>query len=128
MRRVAVASDDGEKHRLPFRALPVFVVYEIDEQGNRRREVKPNKFTGHSRGECDSSEGHEHGHSGIIAALAGCEAVICRGMGDRARADLESAGIKPLFITRETDIAGAIEDYFAGRLSEQGGVCPGHRD
>ncbi len=31
-------------------------------------------------------------------------------------ADLQAAGITPLFLTRETDVAGAVEDYLAGRL------------
>ncbi len=128
MRRVAVASDDGKNIADHFGRSRFFVVYEIDERGSRRQEVRPNKFTGHSHGECDHSGGHEHGHDEIVAALAGCEAVICRGMGVRARADLEAAGIKPLFVTRETDVAGAIEDYLAGRLSGAGGICSGHRE
>jgi len=128
MNRIAVASDDGENIAQHFGRCRMFVIYEVDESGYQRCAVRANEFTGHSKGECGDSLPTHHHHSAIVEALKDCDAVICRGMGRRALLDLNQAGIKPLFIIRETDVNGAVEDYIAGRLSDAAGICPGHQD
>lgn len=125
MKRIAIASDDGKNIARHFGRSRMFVICEIEDSGYRRCAVRANEFTGHSRRECGTEK--QHSHNGIVEALNDCEAVICRGMGQRALADLVASGIKPLFITRETDVEGALQDYLAGRLSEVAGVCPGHQ-
>ncbi|MGQ9708293.1 MAG: NifB/NifX family molybdenum-iron cluster-binding protein [bacterium] len=126
MKRIAVASDDGKNIAQHFGRSRMFVICEVDDSGYRRCAVRANEFTGHARGECGEVR-HHHGHQMVTEVLKDCDAVICRGMGQRAVADLLSAGIKPLFVTRETDVEGAVQDYLTGRLSEVGGVCPGHQ-
>jgi predicted Fe-Mo cluster-binding NifX family protein len=128
MSRIAVASDDGENIAQHFGRCRMFLIYEVDESGYRRCVVRVNEFTGHSKGECGDSTLNRFHHTTIIEGLKNCVAVISRGMGRRAMMDLKQAGIKPLFITRETNADGALEDYIAGRLSEDAGACPGHRD
>ncbi len=129
MKRIAIASDDGENIAQHFGRCRMFVICEVDESVYRRCAVRANQFTGHSKGECgDSAPNHHHYHTAITEALKDCDAVISRGMGYRAMMDLQQAGIKPLFITRETNVLGAVEDYIAGRLSEGAGACSGHRD
>ncbi|MCL6465883.1 MAG: iron-molybdenum cofactor biosynthesis protein [candidate division WOR-3 bacterium] len=126
MKRITVATDDGKNIAQHFGRSRMFVICEIEDSGYRRCAVRANEFTGHSRGECGKEK--HHSHSAIVEALKDCDAVICRGMGQRAIADLVAAGIKPLFVTRETDVEGAVQDYLAGKLSEVAGACPGHQE
>jgi len=126
--RIAIASDDGENIARHFGRCRMFVICEVDESGYRRCAVRANNFTSHHKGECGTSSPTHHHHSAIVQALLDCNVVISRGMGYRAMLDLQQAGIKPLFITRETNVAGAVEDYIAGRLSADAGACPGHSE
>jgi nitrogen fixation protein NifX len=128
VKRIAVASDDGKNIAAHFGRSRMFVIFEVDENGYRRIEERQNRFTAHQRGECGSHQEGVHHHQSVLEALKDCSTVICRGMGQRALLDLERTGIKPLFITRETDVEGAIQDYLAGRLSAAAGVCCGHKD
>lgn len=41
---------------------------------------------------------------------------------DTLKQTLQGAGIKPLFVSRETNVTGAEEDYLIGRLNGVGGV------
>jgi predicted Fe-Mo cluster-binding NifX family protein len=52
-----------------------------------------------------------------MSALQGCEVVIVTGMGRRAIAHFESAGIKPVF-TDVTDAEEAVKAYVSCTLKE----------
>lgn len=127
--RIAIASDDGERiaaHAGRCRSILVFAV-EGDEV--RCIEDRPNTYTAHARGECDGTQhgGQEshHGHGGLTAALADCQALITRGMGPRLIADLSARGIEAVVSTVErADEAARL--YACGALPRAAGTGCGH--
>jgi len=82
-------------------------------------EVIANHHAEHAPGSCDAARGIA-GHN--------VDAVVCRGLGRRALAKLESAGI-PVFVAEASIVADAVEAFAAGRLrrlSAQAACAGGH--
>ena len=115
---VPAESDAGVEARVPehFGRAPYLAVADTE---TGRVEVR-------SAGGC-----HDDHHVGQIRG-AGAEAVACRGLGRRAFAALQEAGIPVLISNRDT-VADVIEDARQGRLrsmdaSEACGGGHNHRD
>jgi len=125
VKRVAVASDDGRNVATHFGRCRYFVVYDVEDSRVVNREARENRFTQHARGGCGGSDEQPHSHAGIVEALSGCDAVLCRGMGWRAAEELGRNGITPTVLSRETDADGAVADYIAGATSELSDFCCG---
>ncbi len=135
--RIAVPSNDGVGISPHFGRCACFVVFEVEEGRIKSSQVMQNGFTAHARGECDSPEGHSHEHShapghshhshaGILEALAGCEAVICQGMGMRAAQDLSANGIQAIPTPFQGTAEEAVLALLAGNLPAGGGFCGCH--
>jgi predicted Fe-Mo cluster-binding NifX family protein len=102
---IPTVDDHGLEGRLSkhFGSAPHFVVYDSDGGGLR---VVPNRDADHVHGRCEA-----------VSALRGMspDAVVCLGMGRRAFASLQEAGIA-VFVTEAQDVAGALEAFWGGRL------------
>lgn len=115
--KIAVPTDDGRTIASHFGRARHFIIFEADDgQIGDRQMVENNPYHGehHPHGEYP---GAKHSHGRFISLLEGCEVIISRGMGRRAVADLEVAGIKPVF----TDVADAEE---AAKAYSEGTLKP----
>ena len=129
--KIAVASDDGVSIAGHFGRCACFVVYEIADQKATRVELRANSAgRHHGQGDCTDHQSGErvgHDHESFLMALHDCEAVICRGMGRRAIADLTVRGVKPLMVSDEISADEAVERYSQGRLQlSHGSKCCSH--
>jgi predicted Fe-Mo cluster-binding NifX family protein len=77
----------------------------VNAEGNECK-VVPNLHSDHAPGNCDAAKSVT-GYS--------VDAVLCRGLGRRAFASLEAAGIDVL-VTDATDVKGAAEAFNSGRV------------
>jgi len=123
--KIAVPTDDGRTIASHFGRARYFAVFEADNgQISDKQIVENNPYHG-------NYDYHEHGagardsHGRFIYLLEGCQAIISRGMGRRAVADLESAGIKPVF-TDLTDAEEAVKAYSEGTLKPSKAPNCGH--
>lgn len=122
--KIAIASDNGNDIASHFGRCNQFVIYEINGKNIQGKELRKNRFTGHSQNECHGEhDNHEpgngiHSHDSIIAALHDCQIVISHGMGWRAAQDLQQHGIQ-IIVTAEQDAESAINKYLEGSLSSQ---------
>jgi len=109
--KIAVPTDDGKKITTHFGRARSFVIYEAENGQIKSKEI------------VDSQSPHlggQHGHSEgawFISALQGCHAIIAAGMGRKAIAYFQEAGIKPVF-TDITDAEEAVKAYSQGTLEE----------
>lgn len=109
--KIAVPTDDGQTLAFHFGRAQSFVVFEVNDGVITSKDVIQSN-TPHVGGK----QG-QHAGGWFMDALAGCDAVIVTGMGRRAIAHFEQAGIKPVF-TDVTDAEEAVKAYSQGRLQE----------
>jgi len=113
--KIAVPTDDGKTISQHFGRAQSFVIFEV-ESGEITSKQLIESNTPHSGSH--SGQGHDAG-GWFMSALQGCEVVIVTGMGRRAIAHFESAGIKPVF-TDVTDAEEAVKAYSQGTLKSLG--------
>jgi len=70
--------------------------------------------------------GHDHSHADVVEALAGCDALLCRGMGWRAAEALKAGGVRPVVFTDEMSPEEAVTAYLAGSRDFGGTFCRCH--
>lgn len=100
-----------------FGSAPYFTLVDTE---SGITDVISNHHAEHAPGSCDAARSIA-GHN--------VDAVVCLGLGRRALAKLESAGI-PVFAADASTVAGAVEAFEAGRLrrmSAQAACGGGHR-
>lgn len=119
--KIAIASDDGKKIAAHTGRCACFVVCDVENAQIVAREVRPNTFTLHARGNHSGRrEGAHHSgssgrHDSLLDALSDCQVFICRGMGPRLVADLQERGMKLVFCS-ETDVEEAASKFASGTL------------
>ena len=114
---IPTVDDGGVNARLSphFGSAPFFTLV---EDGTRRSEVMVNDKASHRHGACMPVD---------ELRLRGVDAVICRGLGARALAHLQTMGIAVL-VTDRWDVAGALSAFDAGVLTHMTDdqACLGH--
>jgi predicted Fe-Mo cluster-binding NifX family protein len=120
--RIAVASDDGIKIAGHFGRCAGFEIFDIVEDKATKIESRPNSNSHHhqhGQEDCDEHGHHGgvHNHESFLNALHDCQAVICRGMGRRAVADLAARGIKPVITDDDVTASEAVSLYAQSRLN-----------
>ena len=122
--KIGIVSDDGKTIAGHLGRARGFVIYDVEGGVVKKRSYLDNTFTGHAgyrHGEGHSDDcqgehrGEQHGHGPVLRALAGCDAVISRGMGRRIYADLQAAGIQA-YVVDETDADRALDHYLKNTL------------
>jgi predicted Fe-Mo cluster-binding NifX family protein len=86
-----------------FGSAPYFTL--VDSESGTT-EVIPNAHARHAPGSCDAARSISARH---------VDAVVCLGLGRRALASLEQAGI-PVYVASAGTVAGALDAFVAGRL------------
>ena len=117
--KIAIPTNDETSISQHFGRSAAFLIYDIEGGKVTGREVRKNGAQhAHAQGECDhSSPRHEsHSHAGILASLAGCELVICAGMGQRAADALKGGGIR-ILVVPPAPAEETLRAYLAGSLS-----------
>ncbi|MFZ0961649.1 MAG: NifB/NifX family molybdenum-iron cluster-binding protein [Terriglobia bacterium] len=117
--KIAVPTNDGASISEHFGRSAGFLIFEIENGQVKSRTLKANgQQHSHAQGSCDhhSAESKPHNHAGILAALDGCEVVICAGMGQRATDALKSCGAR-IVVTSVASADAAVSAHLAGKLT-----------
>ena len=115
--RIAVPTNDGSSVSDHFGRSAAFLVFEVDGGKIISREMRSNTAQhSHSEGSCGDAHGrHEpHSHDAILSTLAGCDVVLCGGMGWRAAEALKSGGITPMMLAGPGSAEKAVSAYLSG--------------
>ncbi|MBX7255084.1 MAG: hypothetical protein K1Y02_01890 [Candidatus Hydrogenedentes bacterium] len=127
MKRIAIASSDGECISTHFGRSLCFLIYDLEANEIVRREARANTHACSSHVGCGHGEGHahgeHHGHADLMALLHDCEAVIAGGMGSRAASELKEHGITPLMVNPEASPEDAAAAYFSGHIHGGDHTC-----
>jgi predicted Fe-Mo cluster-binding NifX family protein len=121
--KIAVPTNDDRSISGHFGRSAAFLIFEIGDGVIRSRERRENAaHHTHAQGECGHATGDSH--AGILSALAGCDVVICGGMGKGAANALKAGGITPVLTTATGPAESAVTDYLSGKLPAAGeSIC-----
>ncbi|MDE3164810.1 MAG: hypothetical protein KGN36_03315 [Acidobacteriota bacterium] len=121
--RIAIPTNDGVTVSVHFGRSAGFVVFETDGGAIVGRELRANPAAhNHSEREEHHQHGeHGHNHDGIVGALAGCDVVVCAGMGQRAADALRGAGIAAVVAAPAGTPEETLRAYLDGTLQTAGG-------
>ena len=117
--RIAVPTNDGTTLSPHFGRSAGFLVFEITDGRIESREMRTNQQPHeHAQGACGghTGGGEAHNHGSILAALAGCDVVICAEMGARAAEALRSGGITKVVFTEPGPAEETVTAFVAGKL------------
>ncbi len=124
--KIAVASQDGVSVSDHFGRSTCFIVFDVSAGEIQGLEMRRDSFVPHSESDCERiqrSDAVGHNYREMIAALEGCQVVLCRGMGWHAASELVRSGINPLVIQDELSPRDAVLKYIAGALKPAAGFC-----
>jgi predicted Fe-Mo cluster-binding NifX family protein len=118
--RIAVPTNDGVSISEHFGRSAAFLIFDTENGQIKGRATKTNRAQ-HAQGSCDqrSAASKAHSHSGILAALEGCEIVICAGMGSRAAEALKAGGVTQIMVTTPGPAEEKVSAFLAGRLTRK---------
>jgi predicted Fe-Mo cluster-binding NifX family protein len=118
--RIAIPTNDGTSISEHFGRSAAFLIFEAENGQIKSREMKTNGAQySHAQGTGDHHSPHNkaHSHAGILAALDGCEVVICAGMGQGAAEALKAGGVTQILVTTVGPAEEAVSTYLAGKLT-----------
>jgi predicted Fe-Mo cluster-binding NifX family protein len=118
--KIAVPTNDGTSISPHFGRSAAFLIFEVENGTIKSRETRTNGTEhSHAQGECASHEAEagQHSHQGIIAAIDGCQTVICGGMGHRAAEALKAWGITDIVVTVPGLAEDAVSKFLNGTLA-----------
>jgi predicted Fe-Mo cluster-binding NifX family protein len=126
--KIAVITDDGKTISQHFGRAPYYLVATVENGQIINQEMR--EKIGHTHFAHLHEPGEEHGpqhgmddashrkHASMAEAIADCEAVLCRGMGQGAYQSMQRLGIRPIV----TDIAAvdeAVLAYVSGSIVDR---------
>ena len=118
--KIAVPTNDGLLISEHFGRSAAFIILEAENGRVTSREIKENagQHT-HDHSSCGGENGAQagHNHGSMVAVLAGCEVVICAGMGSRAAEALKQAGIREVIVAAPGPIDETVGSYLRGELA-----------
>ncbi len=121
--KIAVPTNDGFSVSEHFGRSAGFLVFEVQDGRIAARETRANTMQ-HTHGHGDGGHHAEaegaHSHTAILTALAGCDVVICAGMGWRAAEALKQGGVGTVIMTGPGPAEEKVTAYLAGNLSGEG--------
>jgi predicted Fe-Mo cluster-binding NifX family protein len=125
--KLAVASTDGVSIAEHFGRSKYFLVFEIDHDRVLSVDSRTGAFRANNPRCCEVKDADGNSvrpdYSDMVDALAGCQAVLCRGMGWQAAEALVRGGINPLVIQGELSPHEAVQQYIDGKLIPATGFC-----
>jgi predicted Fe-Mo cluster-binding NifX family protein len=127
--QIAVPTNDGVSISAHFGKSSGFLVFEVKDGRVTALGMRPNGGCHPHQEHEHACQGHEQGahsdhHAGIVSTLAGCDLVLCGGIGARAVEALTSGGIRPVFVNETGSAAEIVQAYVVGTLQPQtSGSC-----
>jgi len=121
--KVGVVTDDGRTISHHFGRAHYYIVYDIQDDAVRGREMRPKAGHHHGGVEQDTGGvGHREEteaslHESMLSNVGDCEALITRGMGRGMREAIAQSG-KKSFITALENADEAVEAYIGGTLDD----------
>jgi len=112
--KIAIPSNDGVNLSAHFGRCREFLIFEAGEGNARLVEKRAN-------GGCHEHGGGNQGHAGFVAALRGCDAVLCGGIGAGAVAALQGGGIRVVMVQAEGSAEALAGAYVSGTLQPSAG-------
>jgi predicted Fe-Mo cluster-binding NifX family protein len=117
--KIAIVSDDHQTVSAHFGRAQFYEVFTIESGKVISRETlnKSNHQVVSMGGQhqAGGEHHHQHDHHAMIQPIAGCQALITRGMGWGAHNSLKEHGILPI-ITDLREIDAAVDAYIAGTI------------
>jgi predicted Fe-Mo cluster-binding NifX family protein len=115
--KIAVPTDDGVTLCAHFGRSSAFLIFELENGQITKRETRRNGGCHtEGQGECQHGGGEDHSHGGIVTTLAGCDVVLCGGMGRRAADALKAGGISAVPVSASGSAEELVAAYAAGSL------------
>jgi len=117
--KIGVPTNDGKSISEHFGRSAAFLIFETENGQIKSRELRGNDAKhSHAQGTCNhhAADNNPRSHAGILAALDGCEVVICAGMGHRAAEALKGRGTQ-IVIAAPASAEETVTAYLAGKLS-----------
>lgn len=111
--KIAVPTDDGKRIAEHFGRAQSFLIFSMEDGKILNREVVDSRSP-HLGGGQESAHGQG---AWFMSSLEGTDVLISRGMGRKAIAYFQEAGIKPVF-TDLDDAEEAVRAYANGTLKE----------
>jgi predicted Fe-Mo cluster-binding NifX family protein len=118
--RIAVPTNDGTSVSPHFGRSAGFLVFEVEDGRIKSHELRSNTMQhSHAEGGCghDPVQPEHPSHDRIVVALAGCDVVICAGMGWRAAQALKAGGIGEVVFATPGPAEEAVAAFLAGKLT-----------
>lgn len=111
--KIAVASMDGSSVSQHFGQSRSFIVFEMDGQQIKGRELRSGESTPHNDGVCHGEASKQGGMAGM---LAGCDVLICGGMGAGAANAVQQMGVKPVIVPGVPSPEQAVALFVEGKI------------
>ena len=124
--KIACITDDGSTISQHFGRAPFYAVLTVENSQIVAREMRPKLGHQHlAASEQSEAHGQHHGmdaashdrHMSMAEAIADCQVLLCRGMGQGAYQSMIRLGITPV-VTDESNIDAAALAYAQGRLAD----------
>jgi predicted Fe-Mo cluster-binding NifX family protein len=126
--KIAVPTNDGLSISEHFGRSAGFLIFETGNAQITSREMRSNQGV-HAHGEAGCGGEHAghnepHSHAAILSSIAGCDVVICAGMGWRAAEALKQAGVREVIMTEPGPAEEKVQAYLRGEMPAAGpGFC-----
>ena len=126
--KIAVPTNDGSSISEHFGRSAAFLLFDTGNSQITASEMRANQGQHHhSEAGCTGDHAgpaEPHSHQAIVNSIAGCEVVICAGMGRRASEALKQAGVREVVVTAPGPAKEAVLTYLRGDLKTAGqGFC-----
>jgi predicted Fe-Mo cluster-binding NifX family protein len=130
--KFAVITEDGKTVSKHFGMAPYYLVFSVENGQITGREMLPKSSHTHSHESGQHSHSGDHApghgmdaashdrHAGMASTIAGCEALLCGGMGMGAYQSMQRLNIKPV-VTDIRDVEAAAKAYLDGTIVDQVG-------
>jgi predicted Fe-Mo cluster-binding NifX family protein len=118
--KIAVPTNDGLTMSEHFGRSAGFLIFEVQDGRIASRAIKENTMQhghGQETGGHTAESAGAHNHAPILYALAGCDVVICAGMGLRAAEALKQGGIREVIFAAPGPADACVAAYLAGELT-----------
>ena len=118
--KVAVPTNDGLSISEHFGRSAAFLVFETQDVQITSREMRQNQGLHAHASTCTGDHAGAnaaHSHTAILSSIAGCDVVICAGMGWRAAEALKQAGVREVVVTEPGPAEEKVRAYLKGEIT-----------
>lgn len=109
--KIAVATVDGTSVSQHFGQSRGFIVFDVDGEQIKSSELRNGSSTPHDDGLC---KGNAQG--GMAGMLAGCEVLLCGGMGAGAANAVRQLGVNPVIVAGIPEAREAVTLFVEGKI------------